>query len=161
MPTCHKCNNKFPNRIKIDGKLKLLASRKFCLECSPYGKHNTSKLIDNEVVSKCECGREYVYDRKKGHRINTCNSCLSAKLKKKNILKAKSYLGSKCYICGYDKAQTALDFHHKDSDTKDFSISSQPNMSWNKIVKEIEKCVLLCCRCHREVHEGITKIEFR
>ncbi len=27
--------------------------------------------------------------------------------------------------------------------------------SWEMIEKELKKCVLLCCRCHREVHDGL------
>ena len=27
--------------------------------------------------------------------------------------------------------------------------------SWARIVRELDKCVLLCCRCHREVHDGM------
>ena len=44
MPTCKKCQANFPNRIKIDGKEKNLGNRSYCLDCSPYGEHNTKKL---------------------------------------------------------------------------------------------------------------------
>lgn len=44
MPTCKKCNESFPNLIKIEGKTKNLSSRKYCLTCSPWGKHNTKQI---------------------------------------------------------------------------------------------------------------------
>jgi len=72
---------------------------------------------------------------------------------KKEIL-SKSF-GGKCCICGYDKLIKGLDFHHTDGDNKDFSISQSINVKWSKLLKEVKKCILVCCRCHREIHEGM------
>lgn len=65
--------------------------------------------------------------------------------------RAIAHLGGSCRICGYDTCPAALDFHHPGD--KDFSISSKA--SWEAILPELDKCVLLCCRCHREVHYGL------
>ncbi len=37
---------------------------------------------------------------------------------------------------------------------KEFNISSAIafHRGWKKIKEEIEKCEILCCRCHRELH---------
>lgn len=48
----------------------------------------------------------------------------------------------------------AFDFHHPDPLEKDFTISEKMT-SWKRIKPELDKCVLLCCRCHREVHDGL------
>lgn len=72
---------------------------------------------------------------------------------------AREYKGGKCIICGYRKYSGALDFHHKDSSKKDFGLSMNGlTHSWDKIKKEVDKCVLLCANCHREVHAGITQL---
>jgi hypothetical protein len=68
--------------------------------------------------------------------------------------RAVAYLGGKCSICGYDKCVSAFDFHHVSAIEKDFTISSKMS-SWEMIEPELKKCVLLCCRCHREVHDGL------
>ncbi len=47
-----------------------------------------------------------------------------------------------------------MDFHHPDALEKDFSISSKIT-SFAAIEAELRKCVLLCSRCHREVHDGL------
>ena len=46
-----------------------------------------------------------------------------------------------------------MDFHHLDPAEKDFTISDRMT-SFEAIKKELAKTVLLCCRCHREVHDG-------
>lgn len=66
---------------------------------------------------------------------------------------AVAYKGGKCEICGYDKCPNAFDFHHIDPQEKDFTISDRMT-SFEAIRAELDKCVLLCCRCHREVHDG-------
>jgi len=64
-------------------------------------------------------------------------------------------------MCGYNKCFAAMDFHHIDPGSKK---SGDPGKmiyqwSWDKIVDEISKCILVCCRCHREIHFGQHKIE--
>ena len=69
------------------------------------------------------------------------------------------YKGSRCAICGYNKCIKALEFHHLKSEGKDFGISAKGyTRSWNDVRKELDKCILLCANCHREVHEGITQL---
>jgi hypothetical protein len=66
---------------------------------------------------------------------------------------AVAYKGGKCEQCGYDRCLDALEFHHKDPAQKDFSISAKGyTRSWNKVVYELDKCVILCANCHRELH---------
>lgn len=67
------------------------------------------------------------------------------------------YKGGKCQICGYNKCQEALDFHHLNPSEKDFTLSGQ-HKSMELLKKETDKCILLCCRCHREVHAGLIKL---
>ena len=49
----------------------------------------------------------------------------------------------------------ALQFHHLDPNEKDFNINRAMARSWEYIRKELDKCVLLCNRCHTEVHAGV------
>lgn len=64
-------------------------------------------------------------------------------------------LGGKCQICGYNKCQQALEFHHINPDEKSFTIQENCNRSWETVNSEIQKCALLCANCHREVHSGL------
>jgi len=65
------------------------------------------------------------------------------------------YKGGKCVKCGYNKCVKALEFHHINPKEKDFTISSYSKLSWDKIKKELDKCILVCSNCHREIHHEI------
>ena len=66
------------------------------------------------------------------------------------------YKGGQCQLCGYEKCLQALEFHHLESSCKDFGISDKGyTRSWKKIKEELDKCILLCANCHREVHSGL------
>jgi len=66
------------------------------------------------------------------------------------------YKGGKCIKCGYNKYIGALDFHHLDPSQKDFTIAATKLWKLNDLViKELDKCVLLCSNCHREEHNVI------
>lgn len=51
MKTCKKCGNQFPLLVEVDGEVKNLGARKFCLRCSLFGNHNTSKTPENSPKS--------------------------------------------------------------------------------------------------------------
>lgn len=61
-------------------------------------------------------------------------------------------MGEKCCICGYNKCPTALEFHHKNPEEKDFTLGANANISFAKANEEIKKCILVCANCHREIH---------
>lgn len=68
-------------------------------------------------------------------------------------LQAIEYKGGKCSRCGYDKSVAALEFHHLDPKQKERGIGNGRTISWDRVKAEIEKCVLVCANCHREIHE--------
>lgn len=72
--------------------------------------------------------------------------------------KAVDYMGGCCQVegCGYDKCNEALEFHHKDPNEKDFGIGANGHTrSWVKIKIELDKCIMVCANCHREIHASL------
>ncbi len=70
-------------------------------------------------------------------------------------LMAVTHKGGRCQVCGYERCIEALEFHHLDPTQKDFGISHKGyTRSWEKVKEEVDKCILLCANCHREVHAG-------
>lgn len=78
----------------------------------------------------------------------------AARRRKELRERALAYKGGQCRICGYKKCANALEFHHVETLTKEFSISERMT-SWDAIKRELDKCELLCAVCHREVHDGL------
>lgn len=88
------------------------------------------------------------------YRCAQCQTIAVSKRRRKLKLLAVEYKGGKCKRCGYDKSPAALDFHHIDSTTKLFGISSKGlTRSFEKLKIELDKCIILCANCHREEHE--------
>lgn len=62
----------------------------------------------------------------------------------------KIKLSKGCLHCGYKDHAVALDFDHLDPSDKNFNISQYfATASIEKLIKEINKCQILCANCHR------------
>jgi len=147
---CRKCQRKIPCRIVIDGKVRSLQRRKFCLICSPFMSHNT-KPDDPTRPSKGRKYNEWDEQRKENQKRDMLRRAF---LRKKRLVEMS---GGRCTVCGYNKCQRALAFHYRDSDEKEFPLTANFlwSKSWNKILKEFKKCDLICIRCLAELMERI------
>ena len=99
---------------------------------------------------------EYYYNNKQKKHFHWCKICFQQreKIRRKQVKrKIVAYLGGKCADCGYDKCLRSLDCHHLDPNEKEFTISRYRGSCWDKIVPELDKCILLCKNCHGERHE--------
>ena len=99
-------------------------------------------------------GLSPAYKQKNGSlRCKPCNS--DGVLKRRRVIKLKAieYKGGKCEKCGYNKCPAVFEFHHLDPKQKDFSIAKNGHSrSWERVKNELDKCILLCANCHRELH---------
>ena len=125
-----------------------------------YLTHTIKETAENFKVSITTVKR-YVNKKRvkltdEQRRIKNYNRVYTHRKKIKQ--KAVDYKGGKCEICDYNKSIWSLQFHHKESDKKEFTISNYSNLSWNKIKTEIEKCILICANCHGELHENKFKL---
>lgn len=136
MPNCRKCHNHFPVKKTIDGRLRNLQNRKFCLECSPFGEHNTNPVVPG--IQQRTSKNKSKSDRAK--RIKT---------------EIVNLNGGKCIRCGYSKCIKALHFHHRNPELKSFELDVRTisSKSLDSILEEAAKCDLLCANCHTEVHD--------
>ena len=122
-----------------------------CDEVKPIDEFSFKNKVENTRHKYCKkCfieTRKKSYDKNKDHYIN------KAKKRTKEIVNwfndIKKNLS--CEICGFSHP-AALDFHHINDD-KDLTVSKLITYgNKDRILKEIEKCKVLCSNCHRILH---------
>lgn len=148
---CLNCGNSFSLHVIIDGRERNLQNRKYCLQCSPFGAHNTRNVGMCKDKHCIECGKPC------GRRRNRCNTCNVTRFRQNVKRKLVEYKGGKCVLCDYSRCIQNLVFHHRDPSKKEFGITGQTK-SFDRMKVEVDKCTLLCCRCHGEVHAGLVSI---
>lgn len=114
-------------------------------ECPRHGM--TEHVLLSSGTWKCkECRKDAVID-----------------IRRRNKIKLVEYKGGKCEKCGYDKCIDALEFHHLNPNEKDFGVSCGDTRSLEKLKSEVDKCIMVCANCHREIHaeEREKKLEDR
>lgn len=99
------------------------------------------------------------YDFYQNHKNNSSFSQFLRCVKRK--LELIEYKGGKCEICGYNKNIAALEFHHKDPSTKKFNIDGRKlaNGKLEELIEEVDKCLLVCSVCHKEIHYEFHELE--
>jgi len=143
LKACDWCGRSFQGRQVIDGKLRYLYNRRFCLDCSLFGAHNTSKHAPPSDP-----------DARKAHRAQRRTESF-LRYQRKRRRRRKSELiearRGRCEECGYSSCTSALEFHHRDPGTKEFGVGGFSG-STARLLIEAEKCDLLCANCHRLRH---------
>lgn len=164
---CENCGSKIPTRQVVEGKLRNFSQRKFCLECSPFGKRNKIKINGETLIlgngdRYCTtCGERDLsqfYDNSR----TICKRCYVGQVSAKRLHRkdyAVQTLGGKCLVCGFDSFIEGLCFHHLDPSIKDENFGSKFGWSKKRLDLELQKCVLLCVRCHAGVHAGKVELE--
>lgn len=113
--------------------------------------------MTKRVCAKCKQEKPLSEFCKKGkYRLHSyCKPCLyEVQTDRWNDRKkiAIEQRGGKCSKCGYDKNYGALSFHHLDPNEKEFAWNKLRLYSWEKINKELDKCIVVCHNCHAELH---------
>ena len=122
---------------------------------------------NNQNTKICTlCGEEKDlsnYRKSSGHKFQSyCKTCQNKyTIQRRRDIKIKSveYKGGCCEVCGYDKCNEALHFHHINPEDKSFGIAANGiNRSWEKVKKELDKCIMVCANCHAEIHAGFVEL---
>jgi hypothetical protein len=121
----------------------LLGTTKVCRYCKVEQDESCfeiCKVIDNKAYRR--------------HKCRSCKQATQVRRRRKLcewVASLKKTLS--CTTCGF-KDLRALEFHHLDSEEKDFAIGQMlaDNRSIAAVKREIAKCVALCSNCHRIEH---------
>ena len=99
---------------------------------------------------------------KKTYKINS-SSRLKTDLRNKNRRKYMQGIinsikeGTFCSICN-ESDISCLDFHHLNSNIKEIAPTNLVNYGLESLIKELNKCIVLCSNCHRKLHAGKIKL---
>jgi len=115
---------------------------------------------DRQIMMCPRHGRTEFWLEQRGiYRCLRCRSEAVARRRRKIKAILVEEAGGCCSICGYDRYVGALQFHHRNSETKAFDLASRGlTRSLEAVRGEAAKCALLCANCHAEVEAAIVKI---
>lgn len=121
-------------------------------------------MTKNKNCPKCKETKPLseFYKRRSGTQPSVyCKSCtIEQTIERQRLFKRRciEYKGGKCIRCNYDKCDAALEFHHTNPSEKDFSVAHARLTKFSIVVtKELDKCLLLCANCHREIHSQMPR----
>lgn len=127
MPICTKCNIE-KNIDEFAWRIKEKIKQKRCKICTRLAskKHyyNNKKQYFNKNDKREKDINNYIQEYKKTKHCEKCGE-------------------NRYYI---------LQFHHLKDKKADISMLYRKGWSFDKIKKEIEKCIILCSNCHIELH---------
>lgn len=129
----------------------------------------------NDSDKKCsKCGmvkpaEEFNFrHRERGVRHSYCRECGKALTRSHYRREKRSYLSRNlrayaerrqmvveaksrpCADCGIQYSYYVMDFDHRDGRLKKFALNSVDRVTKRAILREIEKCDVVCANCHRE-----------
>ena len=139
---------------KICREYKLIMNRKFS-EISNYTKSKIKETYEEvkstrKVAELLNVSRDSVMNVVSQKRKNQLVKGV-VEWRKRVKLKLVEYKGGKCEKCDYSKCVDALEFHHIDPNEKDFTIGGK-SWSFDRLKNEVDKCILVCSNCHKEIH---------
>lgn len=127
---------------------------KQCNKCGlkkPYDEFHKRSTIKSGYQPICKVCRK-ILDKK-------LKSNPKLKLKQKECNKNRKLMNrqnifdymkdKKCYNCN-ESHIACLQFDHRDGVQKRFNVADATSYGWSTILKEIEKCDILCANCHHK-----------
>ena len=136
-------------------------SHKTCSKCQvlkPAAEFNFRSRAKGIRHSYCrDCGKELTHNHYARNKQSyfARNARTYSKFREL-IRKAKS---QPCADCGIQYPYYVMDFDHRDGASKEFALNSVNRKPEKAILREIEKCDVVCSNCHRErTHQRSLKV---
>jgi hypothetical protein len=134
-----------------------MVASKLPLILSLVGQGKTTREIC-DLVGLTRSGVRYYREKSKRKYAGVRNKYGKARilqLKKRAV----SYSGGRCLRCHYDICLPCLVFHHMNPNNKELNLSQAWRYNLNTVKREVDKTVLLCNRCHGELHNSIWSLD--
>lgn len=133
----------------VEGKRCTICKKNYPSTLDYFGKHKGNKSGIDSFCKECRRNRNLTNFYKASDKWKTTHK-KTRDIKQQKIKELKEY-SKGCLKCN-EKRYYLLDFHHIDPNDKLFQIAQGSSKGWEKVQKEIDKCILLCKNCHSEFH---------
>jgi hypothetical protein len=137
------------------------AKRKICTQCKKekaITEYRRDRLRTDGRNSACKVCMRSLQSKRYKELYSQTRATRDKALRDENRKKLdeiKRFCGCSC--CD-EKELVCLEFHHRNSSQKDFTIGQNTHRTWNYIESEISKCTIVCSNCHKKIHAGLVKI---
>ena len=137
-----------------------LETCKQCHKIKPYSEFNKCSIKKNGITGKCKLCNQHnssLYRKTvlpSGYQREYLNT-------RRHNTKQKivEYFNNQCFDCKITYPNYVYDLHHLNPKEKDFGIGKYQDRSWELILPELTKCVMLCSNCHRIRHGKLREIQ--
>lgn len=151
--TCTKCNKtKLISEFHKDARLKSGTVAR-CKSCTC--EYKRAYYASSEGKAKIKAYNERNAERRARNSKLYSQKYRDAQFKNQRKLEFCLYMGGRCSECGFEVTKdtiAAFDFHHIDPSEKEYTPSDMLMLNKEKVLNELDKCLLLCSNCHRILH---------
>jgi hypothetical protein len=125
---------------------------KLCTKChivKPITDFNFRSRAAGKRHSYCkECGKQLTRSHYQRRKRSYLDRNLRSYARRRELVVAAKL--KPCADCGVQYPYYVMDFDHRDASSKLFALNSVHWQTIKSILKEIEKCDVVCSNCHRE-----------
>jgi hypothetical protein len=128
------------------------ADYKSCSKCKtpkPVSEFNFKNLTLGKRHSYCkECANNLTRSHYRSNKRQYLDR--NARTNARHRALIRSAKAQPCVDCGVQYPYYVMDFDHRDEAAKSFILSDVPRATSKNLMREIEKCDVVCANCHRE-----------
>ena len=94
-----------------------------------------------------ECGKELTRSHYANNKRKYLDRNTRSYLKRREFVRQMK--SRPCADCGGLYPYYVMDFDHREGETKKYALNSTDRMTMRAILREVEKCDVVCSNCHR------------
>jgi hypothetical protein len=114
----------------------------------PLGEFNYKNTAAGVHQPYCkECGRRLTRSHYKNNKRQYLDRNIRSYLKRRELV--RQIKSRPCADCGIQYPFYVMDFDHREGETKEYELNRVDRMTTQALLREIEKCDVVCANCHR------------
>ena len=124
---------------------------KTCSKCKvskPLSEFNYKNTAAGVHQSYCkECGKRLTRSHYRNNKRQYLDRNIRTYLKRRELV--RQIKSRPCADCGIQYPFYVMDFDHREGETKEYELNRVDRMTTQALLREIEKCDVVCANCHR------------